>query len=154
MIIRNLKLARPSWSRSVLVGTAASTAYLAEMAIDMRKTANRYDDRVLLGGLFSQDTQRQKLIGTLIHYSVGIVVAAAYQAISPSLSRVPRWLRAQIFIHLENTLSFPSVALADLVHPAVEDGSLPALLTWRYYWIVSARHAAYGLVLALLDETE
>ena len=154
MFIRNLKLTRPSWSRSVLVGAAASSAYLAEMAIDMRVTANRYDDRILLGGFFSRDSKGQKLIGTLIHYSVGVAVAAVYQAVRPSLPRVPKWLRAQIFIHLENTLSFPSVALADRIHPAVKDGTLPKLLTWQYYWIVSARHAAYGVVLDVLGEAE
>jgi hypothetical protein len=154
MIIPTLKLARPSWSRSLLVGAAASTAYLAEMAIDMRVTSNRYDDRVLLGGFFARSPDRQKLVGTLIHYGVGVAVAAAYQAVSPSLPRVPGWLRAQIFIHLENTLSFPSVALADLIHPAVQDGTLPSLLTWQDFWIVSARHAAYGLVLDLLGEAE
>lgn len=147
MWIGTLKLARPSIRESVLAGGVAATAYLAEMARDMRLVPNSYDDLVLWGGFLSRDPRRQRLLGAVVHYGLGIGLAAVYQAILPALPRLPGWLRGLIFAQAENTLSFPAVAVIDAIHPSVRSGELPPLFTWRYFWLEALRHAAYGAAL-------
>lgn len=136
---------------SFFPGLAASAAYLAEMALDMRLTGNRYDDLVLLGGFLSFHPRRQRLLGLAIHCGIGLSLARAYRWLAPALPRAPAPLQGLLFIQVENFLTFPGVVLGDAVHPAVRSGQLPRLSTWQYFWVETARHAAYGVVLGAVN---
>lgn len=139
----------PSPRRALLPGVAASTAYLLMQAVDRRISGNEYDDRVLWGGWFPLDPQRQRLAGTVIHFGVGIGLAALYDALRPALPPLPGWLGGLLFAMAEHTLTFPSVIIGDLTHPSVLRGELPAFSTRQYFAVETARHATYGIVLGL-----
>lgn len=148
-------LVRPSLRRSALVGGIAGTAYLAEMALDMRVASNRYDDLVLWGGFVTRHRFRQRLLGAGVHFALSVVLAAGYSAISRLLPRWPAWIRGLAFVQVENALLYPGVPLLNAIHPEVRSGRLPSLLTWRYFWVEIARHAAFGATLgALLKERQ
>src|SRR5947209_14992663 len=117
--------AKPSLRTSLLAGSAASSAYLGAMAIDMWLTGNRYDDLILWGGFLSRNTRRQRLLGALAHYSVGTGLAAAYQMVRPLLPSGPGWLRGALFAQAESALLFPTLIPMNAVHPAVRRGELP-----------------------------
>jgi hypothetical protein len=136
----------------LLAGTAASSAYVLEMALDMWLTGNRYDDFVLWGGLVARDPFRQRMLGVLGHYSMGTGLAAVYQALHPSLPEMPGWAQGLLFIGVEHALTFPTVALGNPLHPSVRKGELPSLATWQYFWVETARHAAYGVVLGIASD--
>jgi hypothetical protein len=146
-------LVRPSLRRSALVGGIAGTAYLAEMALDMRVASNRYDDLVLWGGFVTPHRFRQRILGAGIHYVLSIALAATYGTLAPILPAWPGWMRGMAFVQVENALLYPGVPVLDAVHPEVRSGRFPSLLTWRYFWVEIARHVAFGITLgALLPE--
>lgn len=144
------RIARPSLRSSALVGAIAGTAYLTEMALDMRMAANEYDDLVLWGGFLSRRRSRQRLLGAGIHYILSAALAATYRAFMPFLPSWPGWLRGLLFVQAENALLYPSVPLLNAIHPEVRAGGLPSLLTWRYFWVEIARHVAFGVTLGAL----
>lgn len=145
-----ITLAHPTFRRSVAVGSLAATAYLVEQEIDRRLISNSYDDLVLWGGFLSHDFRVQQSLGLLAHYTLGISLAALYGALLPSMPKGPGWLRGLVFTQVENALLYPGVPLLNRVNGAVRRGQIPSLLTWRYFWVEVARHAAYGLVLGAL----
>ncbi len=134
----------------MLAGGLAGTAYLAEMALDMRIASNRYDDLVLWGGFAVRGTGRQRLVGGIFHYTLSIAVAGVYMALAGVLPRWPGWLRGLLFIQVENAVLYPGVPILQSLHPEVRSGRLPSLLTWRYFWVEIARHAAFGAVLGVI----
>ena len=143
-------LTLPSVRRSALVGGIAGTAYLAEMALDMKVAANRYDDLVLWGGFVTSHRIRQRLVGAGIHYLLSAALATAYDAIAPLLPSWPGWARGVAFVQVENALLYPGVPVLNSIHPEVRSGRLPSLLTWRYFWVEIARHVAFGATLGIL----
>ncbi len=146
------QLIRPSLRRSAVIGGIAGTAYLTEMALDMRVASNRYDDLVLWGGFVTRDRARQRLLGAAIHYLLSIALAAAYCTLSPLLPGWPGWVRGVAFVQIENALLYPSVPVLNALHPEVRSGRLPSLLTWRYFWVEIARHVAFGATLGALPK--
>lgn len=138
--------------RSALPGIVASTAYLLMQAVDRRISGNEYDDRLLWGGWFPLDPRRQRLLGTALHFGVGIGLASAYDAMQPALPRLPGWLQGLLFAETEHALTFPTVILGDLTHPSVLRGDIPAFTTRTYFWVETARHAAYGIVLGVASK--
>lgn len=150
---RKRQLARPSMRRSAVVGGIAGTAYLAEMALDQRLASNRYDDLVLWGGFLTAHPKQQRILGASIHYTLSVALTAAYAAIMPLLPAWPAWLRGLLFVQVENAFLYPGVPVLNAIHPEVRSGRLPSLLTWRYFWVEIARHAAFGATMgALLDD--
>lgn len=147
-----VSLTRLSPRRVALAGTAASVAYLGEMAIDMRLTGNRYDDIVLWGHLLSRNPRYQRALGLLVHFSLGLSLAAVYQVVRPALPRLSPPLLGALFAQVESAVTFPSVLWADRHHPAMRSGALPPLWSNGYFLAEAARHAAYGAVLGLLSE--
>jgi hypothetical protein len=150
---RKSRVARPSVCRITMVGGIAGTAYLAEMALDMRVASNGYDDLILLGGFLTRQPVRQRLIGAGIHYSLSVALAAAYTAFAPFLPAWPGWVRGLLFVQVENALLYPGVPVLNAIHPEVRAGRMPSLITWRYFWVEIVRHVAFGATLgALLDD--
>lgn len=143
----NLPLARPSLGRSLRLGALAGTAYLAEMALDMRLTRNRYDDLILWGGFFARSPARQRAIGAIGHYGLSAALAAGYGTTGPLLPRGPAWIRGLLFTMAEHLLTFPTIIPGGRIHPSVRNGDLPSFATWQYFWVETARHAAFGLAL-------
>lgn len=133
-------------------GLAASAAYLAEMAVDIRTIGRAYDDVTLWGDLLTARPRLQRPLGLAVHFSIGTALAAVYQAVLPALPRLPGWLRGVIFCQVESALTFPSVLWADVHHPAVAAGKLGRLWSREYFIAEVARHAAYGAVLGVLSE--
>jgi hypothetical protein len=139
----------------MIAGAAASTAYLAEMAVDMRLTGNRYDDLILWGGFLSRIPRRQRLLGALVHYGVGTGLAVAYQMIQPLLPGAPGWIRGALFAQVESAILFPTLVPMNAVHPAVQRGELPQMWGILYFNLEVLRHLAYGITLGLIvDEAQ
>jgi hypothetical protein len=141
-----------AWGRAVAAGSAASGAYLLAQALDRRLVPNGYDDLILSGGLISRDPTRRRVLGLLAHCTLGIALAAAYDATRPLFPRLAGPVRGLLFAQAENLILYPGVPLLNAMHPAVRSGDLPSLLTWRYFWIEIWRHAAYGLVLGAASD--
>ncbi|MDQ2740797.1 MAG: hypothetical protein M3Z66_00595, partial [Chloroflexota bacterium] len=148
--LRTSHLARPSLCQSVVTGAVASSGYLAAMEIDMRLTHNRYDDRVFWGGYLTANSGCQKLLGVLLIYVVGTIVATVYRMLLPLLPTWPGPLLGALFVETENMLRFPTVELMSRLNPAVRRGQLPNLWTWKYFWVEAFRHAAFGGLVGLL----
>jgi hypothetical protein len=137
----------------VTAGIAASTAYLAMQAVDRRLLRHGYDDLLLWGGFVAREQRRQRLLGLAVHYTLGTLLAAVYGRLQAALPVRSAVLRAVLFVQVENAALYPGVPLINAVHPLVRTGKLPSLLTWRYFWVEVARHAAYGAVLGkLMDD--
>lgn len=143
-------LRRPSFSRAVFTGSAAATAYLLAQAVDRHVVPSGYDDLVLWGGFLSRRRGRQRLLGAGAHYSLGIALAAAYDAALPSLPAIPGPLLGILFTQVENAVLYPGVPILNAIHPEVRSGSLPSLWTWQFFWLEAWRHLAYGAVLGAL----
>ena len=148
------RLERPSLRRSAVTGGLASAAYLAEQALDRRLLRNEYDDLVLWGGFLSRNPARQRLVGLLTHFTLGTLLAAAYEAALPLF---PPWsgpLKGLLFVQAENTLLYPGVPVINRVHPSVRLGEMPSLLTMRYLAVEVLRHAAFGLILGWAEDRQ
>lgn len=144
---RSHDLAGTSRRRLLLPGVLGSGAYLAEMALDLRLSPTGYDDLILWGGLVSRRPGRQRAIGLVGHFSLGIVLGAVYERVAPLFPKWPGWLRGLVLAEVEHVLTFPAVAIGDRVHPSVRTGKLPRLTTGTYFWVEALRHAAYGVAL-------
>lgn len=160
------RLSRSALRDGILPGVGASAAYLLEQELDRRVVSNRYDDLLLWGGFLSRTPARQRIYGLMVHCFLGIGLAGAFSLVDarisllaktsrpPSIAAVlrryaamPLWARGLLFAQAENALLYPGVPLLNGLHPEVRTGRLPSLLTWRYFWVEVARHAAYGAVL-------
>ncbi|GAC1445621.1 MAG: hypothetical protein NVSMB52_07380 [Chloroflexota bacterium] len=146
----SLRLRPPPLATAAFAGSLAATAYLVEQALDRRLLPNAYDDLLLWGGLLSRNPRRQKLLGLTAHYVLGILLAAAYGALLPTMPKAPGWVRGLIFVQIENSVLYPGVPVLNAIHPDVGTGTLPSLWTWRFFWVEVLRHAAFGAVLGAL----
>jgi hypothetical protein len=124
------------------------------MVLDMRLVPNSYDDFVLWGGFVSRQAGRPRLIGAALPYLLSFTVASVFNAFTPAMPRLPGWLRGLLFIQVENAVLYPGVPLLQKIHPEVRSGRLPSLLTWQYFWVEIARHAAFGAVLGIVTERQ
>jgi hypothetical protein len=148
------RLAQPSFRRSITTGGLASVAYLVEQALDRRAIPNDYDDLVLWGGFLARDPLRQRLIGSVVHVTLGTALAAAYEAALPLLPSWPGPLKGLLFVQAENAILYPGVPVINAVHPSVRLAEMPSLLTWRYFVVELMRHAAFGLTLGWAEDRQ
>lgn len=144
------ELTRPSLRRTVVTGSLASAAYLGAQALDRRVAPNEYDDLVLWGGFLSRRRRWQRALGLVVHFSLGITLAAVYESVRLPLPPMPGWFQGVLFAQVENALLYPGVPVLNAIHPEVRRGRLPSLLTWKYFLVEAFRHAAYGVVLGTL----
>src|SRR5947209_6373074 len=112
------RLARPSLRRAAVTGGLASAAYLGEQALDRRLFPNEYDDLVLWGGFVSRDPVRQRLAGVAVHFTLGTLLAAAYEAAGSLLPAWPGPLKGLLFVQAENAMLYPGVPVINAIHPS------------------------------------
>ena len=138
--------------RAVAAGLAASAAYLATNALDMRLLRYQQSDLVLLGRLLPPLRPVWPLAGLVLHTGFGLALAIVYAALARERLPGPGWLRGILLATAENLLLWPLVPLVDRHHPAVRAGLMPPLNRPRPFLQAVLRHLAFGAVLGLVYE--
>lgn len=128
-------------------GLAASIAYLAMMVLDMRLLHYPQNDLVLQGRMAPVPRRLWLPAGLVMHCSFGILLALVYGLLARDHLPGPPWLRGVLLASGENLLIWPLTLLIDRFHPAVRDGQMPPMNTWRCFTQAVLRHIAFGAVL-------
>lgn len=135
---------------TIRAGLAASGAYLAMMAVDMRLLDYPQSDLVLQGRLAPVPRHWWLPAGLIMHAGFGIVLALGYGRLARHRLPGPPWLRGVILASAENLLLWPLTVLIDRSHPAVRDGQMPPMNNPRCFAQAVLRHIAFGAVLGLV----
>jgi hypothetical protein len=136
--------------RGAAAGAGAAVVMTLEQPLDQRLFDSRYDDVEILGKLVTRG-DHWRSIGLALHVQNGAILGAAYPRLKRSLPgpAVFRGLLAGLFEHVA---TWPMVALVDRYHPARDD--LPKLAAnRRAFGQATIRHAVFGIVLGLLEDT-
>jgi hypothetical protein len=136
--------------RALLAGIAASAAYLVANELDVRLVRYPQRDVMLQGRLLPIAPRAWPLVGLVMHAGFGLTLALVYAAAVHHRLPGPDWLRGMAWANLENVLLWPLTPLIDRHHPAVRDGAMPPLATWRCFGQAVFRHTVYGAVLGLV----
>jgi hypothetical protein len=135
--------------RGGLAGAVATVVMTLEQPLDKRLFDSKYDDVEILGKLVTRGENWQP-IGFALHVQNGAIFGAAYTRLKPALPG-PAVLRGLLVGLLEHVATWPMTVLVDRYHPARKD--LPKLAANpRAFGQATIRHAAFGIVLGLLEE--
>jgi hypothetical protein len=136
--------------RGAVAGAVAAAVMTLEQPLDKRLFKSNYDDVEILGKLVTRGEHWQP-IGFALHVQNGAVLGAAYARIKPTLPG-PGGLRGLLAGLIEHGATWPMVALVDRYHPARKE--LPKLTAnLRAFGQATIRHAVFGIVLGLLEDT-
>jgi hypothetical protein len=134
--------------KGALAGTVAAGVWAAQMPLDKRAFASRYDDVELLGKIVTRGSGWMPA-GVALHLQNGAVFGALYANVAPLLP-IPALTRGVALAMAENFASWPLGHVSDRLHPARRElpklgGNRRALAqaTWR--------HFLFGLVLGELE---
>ncbi len=137
--------------RVVAAALAAGSAYLAEMAVDMRLLDYPQNDIRMFGELFGR-RRAWPIVGGAMHYSFGIFLTYVYVAYARDRLRGPDWMRGLIFINIENGVLYPFAGLLDRFNPTIHSGEMPPVFSKIGFLNQLLRHAAFGLTLGSLSK--
>lgn len=133
----------------IATALAAGSAYLAEMAVDMKLLDYPLNDVRMFGELFGR-RRSWPLVGGAMHYSFSIFLTYLYAAYARDRLPGPGWLRGLIFINIENGVLYPFAGLLDRFNPTIHNGAMPGVFTKTGFVNQLLRHAAFGLTLGSL----
>jgi hypothetical protein len=136
--------------RAGTAGAAAAMVYLGVMAGDMRLTGSNSDDLLMLGGVFTADERRARLLGVIPHTSFACMLGLLYGAVFRRRLRGPNWARGVTMTLAENLLLWPLTPLVDRFHPWMRSGALPKLNSPVPFLQQLDRHLVFGAVLGYL----
>jgi hypothetical protein len=140
----------PTGLRGALAGSVAAVVMTLEQPLDKRLFDSEYDDVEILGKLVTRGEHWQS-IGFALHVQNGAVLGAVYARLKPSRPG-PAVLRGLLAGLIEHLATWPMVALVDRYHPARRE--LPRLAAnRRAFGQATIRHAVFGMVLGLLEDT-
>jgi hypothetical protein len=135
-------------ARGALAGALAAGLWAAQQPLDKRVFGVDYDDTELLGKTVTRGPA-WPVFGWAMHLFNGALFGAAYANLAPRIP-LPSWARGPAAGLAEHVATWPSIALADRLHPARRD--LPALaLNPRAFAQATWRHALFGVVLGELE---
>src|ERR1700752_4298926 len=136
--------------RGGVAGAVATAVMTLEQPLDKRLFDSKYDDVEILGKLVTRG-EDWRPIGFALHVQNGAIPGAAYARLKPSLPG-PVVLRGLLAGLVEHFATWPLVALVDRYHPAHSE--LPKLAAHRRtFGQATIRHAVFGIVLGLLEDT-
>src|SRR5881296_1967396 len=136
--------------RGGIAGAVATVVMTLEQPLDQRLFDSKYDDVEILGKLFTRG-DHWRPIGFTLHVQNGAILGAAYARLTPSLPG-PAVLRGLLAGLIEHVAAWPLTVVFDRYHPARKE--LPKLATNpRAFGQATIRHAVFGIVLGLLEET-
>ena len=133
-----------------VAGAVATVVMTLEQPLDKRLFDSKYDDVEILGKLVTRGDGWQP-VGFALHVQNGAILGAAYARLKPSLpgSAVLSGLVAGL---VEHVAAWPLTVLFDRYHPARKE--LPKLAAnRRAFGQATIRHAVFGIVLGLLEDT-
>ncbi len=133
----------------IAAALASGSAYLAEMAVDMRLLHYPLNDIRMLGEMLGR-RRSWPLVGTAAHYSFSIFLAYVYAAYARERLPGPAWMRGLIFINIENGVLYPFAPLLDRFNPTIQSGEMPPVFSITGFVNQLLRHAAFGVVLGSL----
>ena len=152
------------WAGWALFGLVGTTALTAVMIAAQLGGLTRLDLPLLLGTLFTEDPDRARIFGFLIHLGIGQCFALGYTATFALLGRATWWLGALLGLaHVGFALAV-LIPLLPGIHPRIAStragpastASLepPGLLGLNYGAqtpiVAVIAHLAYGVALGLL----
>src|SRR5438105_14058892 len=133
-----------------VAGAVATVVMTLEQPLDKRLFDSKYDDVEILGKLVTRGDGWQP-VGFALHVQNGAILGVAYVRLKPFLpgQAVLRGLLAGLIEHIA---TWPMTALVDRYHPARKE--LPNLAASRRAFAqATIRHAVFGIVLGLLEDT-
>ena len=131
--------------RGALSGAVAAAVWVAAEPVGQRAFRTPYSDVRLLGALLTARAPWRR-VGIVMHLANGAFFGAAF-------SRLDRrgWRHGLVAAELENLVLWPTMALADRIHPDRRSGSWPPLVSNpRVFAYEVTMHALFGVVLGLL----
>jgi hypothetical protein len=134
-----------------IAGIAASAAYALEQNWDLTAFDYNTDDFILLGRMATDDEERIRRAGVVMHFANGAALGAAYALIARDRFPGSPLVRGFSFTMLETFGLYP-MALLENLHPGVREGRLQSYLTGKGFSQQLLRHVAYGLVLGPATE--
>jgi Family of unknown function (DUF6789) len=136
--------------RGGVAGAVATVVMTLEQPLDKRLFDSKYDDVEILGKLVTRGDYWRP-IGFALHVQNGAIFGAAYARLKPSLPE-PAVLRGLLVGLIEHVAAWPLTVLFDRYHPARDE--LPRLAAnRRAFGQATIRHAVFGIVLGILEET-
>jgi hypothetical protein len=131
--------------REAAAGAVAAAVWVAAEPIGQRVFRTSYSDVRLLGALLTARGPWRRL-GIVVHLANGAFFGAAFGRLGGG-----GWRQGLIAAELENLVLWPTMTLADRIHPDRRDGSWPPLLSSpRVFAYEVTMHALFGAVLGLL----
>jgi hypothetical protein len=134
-----------------VAGAVAAAAYAAEQELDLRAFRHNADDLILIGGLFTQDRNRARLLGLPVHLFNGAALGAGYAVFACNRLPGPPVVRGVAFGLAETVLLYPFAFFQDR-HPAIRNGMLSRYVNKRAFAQSLVRHVVFGAVLGLFTE--
>jgi hypothetical protein len=136
--------------RGAAAGAVATVVMTLEQPLDQRLFDSRYDDVEILGKVVTRG-DGWRPIGFVLHVQNGAILGAAYAQLKPFFPG-PAILRGLLAGLIEHVATWPMTALVDRYHPARDE--LPNLVASRRAFAqATIRHAVFGIVLGLLEDT-
>jgi hypothetical protein len=133
--------------RGAVAGAAAAAAWAAGDPLVRRLAGTQYSDVRLLGRIVTRG-RAWPVAGLALHVTNGAVFGAAFERLGL------RGVRAGVLAaEVENTLLWPTLAIADRIHPDRRDGTWPPLVSSpRVAAQAVVGHAIFGALLGALAE--
>jgi hypothetical protein len=131
--------------RGAAAGATAAVAWAASDLVLRRMAGTSYSDVRLLGRLVTR-RRGWPVAGLALHAANGAVFGAAFERLGL------RGVKAGVVAaQVENTLLWPTMAIADRIHPDRRDGTWPPLVSNpRVAAQEVVGHAIFGAVLGAL----
>ncbi|HMA36670.1 MAG TPA: hypothetical protein VKY74_19600 [Chloroflexia bacterium] len=140
---------RDDTAQIVAAGLLSGTAFLVEHWVDQMLWPDGYSDMKLLGLAVTRQRPHYLAVGVPWHLLNSIAFAWAYARWAGPRLPGPGWLRGLLLAVIENNvLWFTLIPVANRLHPAIQDGTMPPIRRGGIDWVVgNLRHIALGLVL-------
>ena len=128
-----------------MAGAMAAAVWVAAEPIGQRVFRTPYSDVRLLGALLNARAPWRR-VGIVVHLANGALFGATFGRIGGG-----GWRQGLMAAELENLALWPTMALADRIHPDRRSGSWPRLVSNpRVFAYEMTMHALFGVVLGLL----
>jgi hypothetical protein len=132
-------------AQAAVAGIAAAAAWVAVEPVWRRLLGGPHRELRLVGRLLASESL-WKPAGLAVHLANGAAFGVAFERLGGRGVR-----QAVAAAQIENAVLWPTMAIADRLHPDVRDGTWPGLVgNPRVLGQEIAGHAVFGVVLGLL----
>jgi hypothetical protein len=132
-------------ARGAVAGAVAAAVWVWAEPIGQRVFGTSYSDVRLLGALLTPRGPWRRVV-IVVHFANGALFGATSGRMGGG-----GWRQGLMAAELENLALWPTMALADRIHPDRRSGSWPPLVSNpRVFAYEVTMHALFGVVLGLL----